>query len=224
MRARLGAHRDARHAGQGDQPVRQLIDHGERALDRILRLERMDVGKARHPGDFLVEPRIVLHRAAAEREQAKVDRVILPAEPRIMAHRLGLAEAGDAHRAAAFETGQPVSLRRQGPIVGACVKRCGWVMGTCLRRCTAPIEIDAGRFGRADFEDQRFFEHQRAIARAGGRRLACDARHFGLPAAGIDPAHDNASSSAEASASISSIVVVSVTATSRPFCRSALSA
>ena len=200
MRARLGAHRDAFHAGQRDQPVRQLVDDAERALDGVLRLERVDVGESRHPRDLLVEARIVLHRAAAEREQAQVDGVVLPAEPRVMAHRLCLAEAGDAHFGGPFE---PAETRAMSGRIG---------------------EIDAGGLARSDLEDQRLFEHQRAVARAGGRRVAFDARHFGLPAAGVDLAHASASSSAEASASISSAVVVSVTATIRPFCRSALSA
>src|SRR3546814_7099090 len=38
-------------------------------------------------------PRIVLHRARAEREEAQVDSVILAAEARIVAHRLRLGQA-----------------------------------------------------------------------------------------------------------------------------------
>ena len=70
----------------------------KRALHRVGRLQRVDVGEAGHPRDLLVEPRIVLHRARAEREQAEVDRVILAAEAGIVAHRLGLGEAGQADR------------------------------------------------------------------------------------------------------------------------------
>ncbi len=61
--------------------------------------QRMDVGEARQARHALVEARIVLHRAGAEREQAQVDRVVLAAEARIVAHRLRLGQAGEADRA-----------------------------------------------------------------------------------------------------------------------------
>ena len=57
----------------------ELVDQLERALHRLLRLQRVDVGEARQPRHLLVEARVVLHRARAEREQAEVDRVVLPA-------------------------------------------------------------------------------------------------------------------------------------------------
>ncbi|PAV93535.1 hypothetical protein WR25_26800 [Diploscapter pachys] len=109
MRARLGAHRDAVHAGQLDQPHRQFVDDAQRALHGIDRLQGMDVGKARHPRNAFVEARIVLHRARAEREQPQVDRVILPAEPRIMADRFRLGEARQADRLLARQVAQPRS-------------------------------------------------------------------------------------------------------------------
>src|SRR3546814_1028244 len=77
MRPRLGAHRDAVHAGEADQPEGEFVDHTERALHGIDGGERVDIGKARQPRDLLVEARVVLHRARAEREQPEVDRVIL---------------------------------------------------------------------------------------------------------------------------------------------------
>src|SRR3546814_374509 len=104
MRPRLGAHRDAVHAGEADQPEGEFVDHTERALHGIDGGERVDIGKARQPRDLLVEARVVLHRARAEREQPEVDRVILAAEPRIMPHRLGLGEAGQADGGRAFQT------------------------------------------------------------------------------------------------------------------------
>ena len=95
-----------------DQPVGELVDQRIGALHRVGRLQRMDVGEARHPRHLLVEPRIVLHRARAEREQAEVDRVILAAEPGIMAHRLGLGEAGEADRRVALEAAEARRRRR----------------------------------------------------------------------------------------------------------------
>ena len=63
MRTSLGAHRDGGHAGQRLQPGRKLVDHFERALNGGLGLERVNVGEARHARDFLIQPRIVFHRA-----------------------------------------------------------------------------------------------------------------------------------------------------------------
>ena len=68
VRASLRAHRDRRHSGELEQPVRKLVDDLQRALDCLLRLERMDVGKAGEPRDFLVQARIVLHCARSKRE------------------------------------------------------------------------------------------------------------------------------------------------------------
>src|SRR3546814_1333928 len=47
MRPRLGAHRDAVHAGEADQPEGEFVDHTERALHGIDGGERVDIGKAR---------------------------------------------------------------------------------------------------------------------------------------------------------------------------------
>ena len=47
MRAGLRAHRDAVHAGELEQPEGELVDDLQRALHRLLRLQRVDVGEAR---------------------------------------------------------------------------------------------------------------------------------------------------------------------------------
>ena len=133
----------------------------QRALHCFLRLQRVDVGKAGHPRDFLVEARIVLHRARAEREQAKVDGVILPRQARIVAHGFRLGQAGRPIGAVRVEAAEAV-----GTTFG---------IGRCRRRSCWSI---------ADLEDQCFFEHQRAVA--GERRRRCDASHrshLGLPSA-----------------------------------------
>src|SRR3546814_7837162 len=87
-----------------------------------------------------------------------------------------------------------------------------------LRGDTRLIEINPRRRGRANLEDQRYFEHQRAVAGEGGRVGIARLRRFGAPAALID-AHASTSSSSAAKVSTSSAVVVSVTATTRPFAR-----
>ena len=71
----------------------EMIDQAERTLDRGDRLQRVHVGEAGEPGHLLVQARVVLHRARAEREEAEVDGVVLLAEADVMAHRLRLGEA-----------------------------------------------------------------------------------------------------------------------------------
>src|SRR3546814_17987611 len=75
-----------------------FVDHRIGALHRYLRLERVDVGEARHPRDLFIEARIMLHRAASEREEAEVDRIILSRQARVMPDRFGLAESWQADR------------------------------------------------------------------------------------------------------------------------------
>jgi hypothetical protein len=103
----------------------------ERAGHGRDRLERVDVGEARQARHLLVEAGIVLHRAGAEREEPGVDAVVLLAEAHIMAHRLGLGEAGQA------------DLTLPGMLAEAALE---------LRRL---VDVDAGGLMMADLEDQR---------------------------------------------------------------------
>src|SRR5690606_35953352 len=123
--------------------------------------------------------------------QAQVDRVILAAEAGIMPHHLGLGQAGETDVRVTLEPGEARARRRH---IG---------------------EIHARRAERADLEDQRLFEHQRAIAGEGCRVALALLGGGRAPAACVDIAHASASRSAEASVSTSSDVVVSVTATTR---------
>ncbi|MNY63935.1 hypothetical protein D3C86_2009660 [compost metagenome] len=66
----------------------------------------MDIGKAGQARHLLVEARIVLHRAGAQRIHAGVDRVVEPAEAHIVAHRLGLGKAGQVERHRALEAAE----------------------------------------------------------------------------------------------------------------------
>src|SRR3546814_16973960 len=72
--------------------------------------------------------------------------------------------------------------------------------------------------------DQRFLEHQRAVAGEGDIVIgAAGAVHFGAPAGAVERGHASTSFKAAAKAEISASVTVSVTATTRPFSRPALS-
>ena len=57
------AHCNRWHARESFQPGGKFINQLERALDRPLRLHGMNVRKARHARSFLIQTRIVLHRA-----------------------------------------------------------------------------------------------------------------------------------------------------------------
>src|SRR6185369_17879337 len=84
-------------------PERELVDDLERALDGFLRLQRMDVCKSRKARNLLIEARVVLHGARAEREESEVDRVILTREPRVVTHSFRLGEPGQSDGTRAFE-------------------------------------------------------------------------------------------------------------------------
>src|SRR5206468_10558340 len=105
-------------------------------LDCLLRLQRVNIGKARQTRDLLIEARVVLHRATAKREQPEVDRIILPRQARVVAHGFRLAEAGETDWAGALEA----------------ANSCG-----AFRRWS---KIDAGLIGRADLEQQQLLKHQ----------------------------------------------------------------
>src|SRR3546814_13619445 len=95
----------------------------------------------------------MLHRAASEREEAEVDRIILSRQARVMPDRFGLAESWQADRGGA---------RERAEVGGGSVF----------------VEIDAGGSGRADFEEQRLLEHPRAVAGEGRRVVGAAGVHF----------------------------------------------
>src|SRR5690349_9619733 len=122
----------------------------------------MDVREAGQPRDLLVEARVVLHRAGAEREKAEINRVILARQARVMAHRFRLAEPWKVDRARTFEPAEP-------------------------RRALRDLsKVDAGLIGRADLEQQRLLKHERAIAGHGLRLALLVGGGGGPPARRID--------------------------------------
>src|SRR6185437_5210151 len=110
------------------------------------RLQRMQVTDAGQPRDLLVDPRVVLHGARAQRVDAHVDGVVLLAEPRVVLHYLRLAESGQADLARAAQAVQAIlHLWRF------------W-------------QVDAATPRLAQLEDQRLLDLQRLVAGVGGRR------------------------------------------------------
>src|SRR5262245_65533378 len=69
----------------------------------------MDVAEARQPRHALVEARVVLHRAGAQRKQAGIDAVVFLAETHVVAHRFRLTEARQAQRLTPCELAEPGS-------------------------------------------------------------------------------------------------------------------
>ena len=78
----------------------------ERALRGVVLDERMQLREARQPDDPLVDARVVLHRAAAERVEAGVDPEVARRELGEVAQHLRLGELGQARRALARELGR----------------------------------------------------------------------------------------------------------------------
>ena len=162
--AGLGRHGDGRHARQLAEPARQLGDQRDGAGHGGERLQRMDVAEAGQPRHALVEARVVLHGARAQRKDPGIDAVVLLAEPHVVAHGLRLAEAGQPDRLGALELAE---ARRE------------------LRRL---LQIDAGRIGAPDLEDQRLLDGEPAIAAEGVLRALDDLARRRRPALSVQHA------------------------------------
>ena len=93
---RLEGH--AVHAGDLAEIRTQRVKHFERAPDRGLRRERMDVRKAFHCRRFLVNARVILHGAGTERIETAVHAVHLLVEFGVVAGNIGLAHLGKTRR------------------------------------------------------------------------------------------------------------------------------
>ena len=145
MRARSRRHGDGVHPGHDHQPAGELGDKFKRALHGRLRLQGMNIGKAGQACHRLVEAGIMLHRAGAERINPGVDRIIQPRQPHVMTHCLWLAQARKASRFLPFEWAEP------------------------MFKWQRLVEIDAGNFRPAYFEDKPFLDFKAAIAGEGFR-------------------------------------------------------
>ncbi len=92
------------------QDLLQAPHQLERALRSLLLLMWVQVTKARQHDDALVDPRVVLHRARAERVEARVDAEGPIGERREVPDDLGLGELGQARGPLA-----PERLRERRP-------------------------------------------------------------------------------------------------------------
>ena len=190
--ASLRRHSDPMHARELDQPHGQLINHRQCPLHGLNRLQGVHIGKACHTCHLFIQPRIVLHRAATQREEAQINCIILTAKAGVMADGFRFRQSREANVAMPLQIAQARGdLRRVGKINTRCC-------------------------GGANFENQCFFKHQCLVACVSSRRGFVRIAHFRLPSALIDCVHAKISCKATANVSTSSLVTTSVTATTSP--------
>ncbi len=96
LRPRGGLERDRVQAADLGEDLLQAPHELERALRPVLLLERMEVAEPRERDHALVDPRVVLHRAGAERVEAGVDPEGAVGQSGEMADDLRLGELREA--------------------------------------------------------------------------------------------------------------------------------
>ena len=113
---------EARHLGEDLlQPPHQL----ERALRPVLLLQRVEPREPGQRREPLVDPRVVLHRAGAERIEAGVDAEVARRELGEVADELELRHLGQARRLGAAELLGELRRRRAGSRSAAAPTRGG---------------------------------------------------------------------------------------------------
>ena len=93
----------ARHLGEDLLQLPHQLERALRALVLLVRVQRREAGER---GDALVDPRVVLHRAGAERVEAGVDAEVAVGEVREVADDLVLGQLGQPRRLLARERGR----------------------------------------------------------------------------------------------------------------------
>ena len=90
VRAGRGLQRDVGQARDLRQRALQVPHQLERALRALGVLQRVQAGVPGQRGDALVQARVVLHRARAERVEARVEVEVALGQAHVVAHDLGL--------------------------------------------------------------------------------------------------------------------------------------
>ena len=111
LRAGGRLERDGVEAGDLGEHLLQLPAEPQRALGAFLLLVRVEVAEPRQRREPLVDPRVVLHRAGAERVEAGVDPEVPRRELGEVAHQVRLGELGQARRLGARELGRDLGGR-----------------------------------------------------------------------------------------------------------------
>ena len=111
LRARRRLERDGGQAGDLGEDLLQAPHELERALRSVFLLERVQVAEAGQVDDALVDPRVVLHRAGAERVEAGVDPERAVGERGEVANELGLGDLRQARGVLTSQLGGHIGLR-----------------------------------------------------------------------------------------------------------------
>jgi hypothetical protein len=102
------------HTGEAGESLLQVVVEFESALSGSGILEGMQAGKCRHSSDLLIDLRVILHGAAAQRIESGVDAEVLVREQSIVSHHVEFANLGEVGRLFAEQVGrdscQSVSL------------------------------------------------------------------------------------------------------------------
>ena len=125
VRAGRRLERDGVHAADLDERLLELPQQLERALGDLVGRQRVERGEAGQPGGPLVDLGVALHRARAERVEARVDRVVQLRQVDEVADDLGLVELGQGRRLRApVLGGDPVErvVRRMRDLAAAAAR------------------------------------------------------------------------------------------------------
>ena len=181
LRAGGGREADRGQAGDLGEAAPQLKQEAQRPLRVLRRRLRMRGREARQRRHEVVDLRVVLHRAGAQRVGAGVDAVVPRGERRVVAHESALAQLRQPHRVAQ-QTGvrqrRLVPLPRghvDGPAAGRAAVEAqarAEVLAAGLVRTHAPPPISGERLDqRVDVRVGRRFGHgeEQRVARLGLR-------------------------------------------------------
>ena len=146
--------RHVRQAGQLRERALEVPHQLERALRALRVLGRMQPRVARQRRDLLVQARVVLHRAGAERVGAGVEVEVAARDPVVVADDLGLGDLGQRGGALAQELRRDQLRKRGLGDVGGGQNRRAPALDGALedRRCALALHR-GGHFGRARWGD-----------------------------------------------------------------------
>ncbi len=89
--------REVCHSSDRSQSLVHIIIDLQSALYRGRRLQRMQSEEALHPGDLLVDLRVVFHRAASQRIESGIDTEVHLGQVGVVAHDINLAHLRKPH-------------------------------------------------------------------------------------------------------------------------------
>src|SRR5205823_9584206 len=106
LRACCGLKRDGVEPRDLGQRFLELDAQAQRSLRALLVLERVQIAEPGQRGEALVDARVVLHRARAERVEAGVDPEVACGELREVTEEIRLGDLGQARRLGPAELGR----------------------------------------------------------------------------------------------------------------------